>query len=82
MVAKEMFEKLGYDFKKGWLYDKYVDALNYHKEIPEEDYNEEYILFDVEERNYWKEDDYGDAIPITMEELQAINQQCKELGWI
>lgn len=27
----------------------------------------------------WKNDE---AIPITMQELQAINKKCEELGWI
>ena len=82
MKAKEMFEKLGYNFKKGWLYKRHVDALNYYKEIPDDEYNEEYILFDVVEQTFWKEDSYGTALEITQEELQAVIQQCKEMGWV
>ena len=76
MTAKEMFEALGYEEvrrteqpKEGFFYrEKNCKDI---KDI----FNAKRILF------------FTDKVVratknITMEELKAINQQCKELGWL
>ena len=90
MTAQEMFESMG--FKK----DKFdyfgLDRLVYKKPIVDEgDYLYTFVvLFDKEEKittvycNEYTEDydDYDAPPAIDMELLKAINQQCKELGWL
>lgn len=72
-IADEMFEKLGYEKVSD---DKY--SIEY-REILDDD------LFEI---NFWKEDKtisknyYRDMGYITLQELQAINKKCQELGWI
>ena len=78
--ADEMFEKLGYI------------KIKEHKF--EEPYNEEVtelILYRDEvkrtEIEFWNDKTISkscgfDMSYITMQELQAINEKCKELGWI
>ena len=64
--AKEMFEELGY--KEDWDNEYGIRYSN------EEDNS--YIYF----YRYWQK---IEALhDITMEELKAINQQCKELRWL
>lgn len=75
-IAKEMFEELGYKEKK----DKsktitYVLKNGYFY----------YIVFKINKKSVYK----SKSVPgkevsssITIKELQAINQQCKELGWL
>lgn len=68
--ADKMFEKLGY----------YKD---FNKTIHE--YKKDGELFEID---FWlrskevSKEYYGNTGYITIEELQAINQKCKELGWI
>lgn len=67
--ADEMFEKLGYiDYYETDIFFKYVGENK--KEII---FNKIYKL--IEYKHY--EFDF-----IDMQELQAINKKCKELGWI
>ena len=67
-TADEMFEELGYEI------DDTKESIRYFK-------NSTYIWF-------WKDDKefegiYGfDSKGFNMQELQAINKKCKELGWI
>ncbi len=90
MTAQKMFESMG--FKK----DKFdyfgLDRFIYKKPIVDEgDYLYTFVvLFDKEEKittvycNEYTEDydDYDAPPAIDMELLKAINQQCKELGWL
>lgn len=66
MTAKEMFEKLGWKLQNGGLKIVYFNR----------EYNE-IIEFDKEYEEY-----YVEKLSIDMSTLKAINQQCKELGWI
>ena len=70
--ADKMFEKLGYEIDstyevKGHLY--YC-----------EDYTK--IDFDLERKNFYKYNYGGYRSPISMQELQAINEKVKELRWL
>ena len=70
--ADEMFEKLGYK--------KTIGKGNYIKYKKDDD-NIYYFQKDV--KTYYKSGEYdGMCGDTTMQELQAINRQCKELGWI
>lgn len=71
MKADEMFEKLGY-----WL-----DCENYNMCIWVNDYNE-VIKFNKERKEFYKAVGNEQFEYINMEELQAINEKCKELNWI
>lgn len=70
----EMFERLEYDEK------------HYYKEI--ELYRDSKkcncIQFDTFNKTFCKfnEDDSADVLDFSMQELQAINEKCKELEWI
>ena len=70
MSAKEMFEELGYEA----CIDTILDQLVYEN-------GSNYIAFCLNDKTFYKQYGYepGD---ITLDELKAINQQCKELGWI
>ena len=70
--ADKMLEELGYEsckspFKSNLLYE---DKYGYR------------IWFDTEFKEFTKENGYGYADNITMQELQAINEKCKELRWL
>ena len=81
MSAKEMFEKLGYkqelqydeDFKDDLIAIRYKSKHNIE------------IIFDLWDCDFVKFgkiwENLGNS-SINMEELQAINQQVKELGWL
>lgn len=80
MTAKEMFKKLGYkignDCKYYIFYEKPI------RENPEYENDYFHISFEKEDKTFIKT--YGDdnsPETITMEELDAINKQCEELGW-
>lgn len=75
MTAKEMFEKLGYKNDKN-----FKNALGYIKEVNNV---KKYITFiDCGTSKFFTIIE-GDRINPTIDgkELQAINQQCKELRW-
>lgn len=77
MKAKSMFKKLGYKPR--------LTSLHYFKEYK----NGHAVFISFDENKVTKcmcgygyelvEDKY---IAITMSELQAINKQCEELGWL
>ena len=91
MTAKEMFESMGFKKEK---FDYFgLDRLVYKKPIVDEgDYVCTFVvLFDKEEKitsvycdEYSEDYEYGYDEPpaVDMELLKAINQQCKELGWL
>ena len=73
MSAKEMFGELGYHFVQGMDCIYYETTKNFDPYV---------IIFNVDKtivkkRFYSYEFEY-----ITYAELKAINQQCKELGWL
>lgn len=83
MSAKEMFEELGY--KHSYNQDKTV--IQYEKK--ERQWREEgqiNINFDLEERTIdtiFRGEISNNLPPIFIpEEIEAINKQCKELGWL
>ena len=90
MTAQEMFESMG--FKKDKFDHFGLDRFIYKKPIVDEgDYLYTFVVsFDKEEKittvycNEYTEDydDYDAPPAIDMELLKAINQQCKELGWL
>lgn len=71
MEAEKMFKKLGYEK------DKTKQQIMYSKN-EEGDYK--YIFFNLFDKTFNCQYDYEPA-NISMEELQAINQQVKDLGW-
>lgn len=90
MKAEEMFESMGFKKEK---FDYFgLDRFVYKKPIVDEgDYlYTVVVLFDKEEKittvycNEYTEDydDYDAPPAIDMELLKAINQQCRELGWL
>lgn len=77
MTAKEMFEALGYMLdtaeENSRLYCKDILDKNTFGYI-----DSEMIYFDEEYNNIY----FTNKDCLTMQELKAINQQCKELGWL
>lgn len=79
MSADEMFEKLGYKIATSKFYTQ-EECIIYKK-------SEAYIYFSLtnkcvgafgEKMRY----EFNKMVLIEMQELQAINKKCKELGWI
>ena len=74
MKADEMFEKLGYE--------KIIESnvkINYEKYGQ---FFDKEIVFGLIDKIVHVELGTGESANINMEELQAINQKCKELNWI
>ena len=72
LTADEMFEKLGYEktFTE-------VDNIKYYED------DDNVIYFVITHRTFHKTGEYdGMCDAITMQELKAINEKVKELGWI
>lgn len=76
MEAKEMFEKLNY-FQSS---EDFEDELVYNLQS-EDIENYRYISFHKIFK-YIEVDDWTDNFQLSMQELKAIHQQCKELGWL
>lgn len=72
--ADEMFEKLGY--KKIIENNVRIDYEN------EGQFFEKEIVFGLIDNIVCIELGTGESANINMQELQAINEKCKELGWI
>lgn len=75
MTANEMFEELGY--YEDTEHNSFCAIKVYRNNI---DRYKPVIYFDYDKK-ISKEGIFG-RLDITLKELQAINQQCKELGWI
>lgn len=69
--ADEMFERLGY--KKSL--NKVGDTFGYKN-------TDNYLIVFYDTKEILKFDENYDVEGINMQELQAINEKCKELGWI
>lgn len=76
MSAKEMFEQLGYGQIIGTK-EKYSYEFIQYRNNKEQ----RWITFEFENVNCGVYDDPVEPMNITMQELQAINKQCEELGW-
>lgn len=71
-TARQMFEALGYEFEKGYTSDG-NDTYRYNK-----CFRIDSIIFDLNGKNIIVSKIFH---TISLNELQAIIQQCKELGW-
>ena len=78
MNAKEMLEKLGYELVPKFVHNDSTILYysNYHKYIN--------IEFYLEKKEFLKKrtDFTRSSMNTSMSELQAINKQCEELGWL
>lgn len=74
LSADEMFEKLGYE-----ILFKDKDIIQYEFEGF---YMDTEIRFDLKWQTVLKEYFTGESQEISIQELQAINKKCEELGWI
>lgn len=73
MTAQEMFEKLGYiSLTKKYTKGK-LKTIEYKSEV-----NKDWIKFHTEKQRFIEISGNG----IFIQELKAINQQCKELKWL
>lgn len=93
MTAKEMFEKLGYEQDKNITLIEYYNKgqKEKYKNGKEKKYyvygSDKHIIFDLQNKTFIAYssvllNDYEDSSrEISIEELQAINKQVKELGW-
>lgn len=75
MTAKEMFKKLGYRRSTD------IDVIKYSKKL-DDTFCWIEVMFDLLEKEIVLDDNGYEAYIITCALLNAINQQCKELGWI
>lgn len=75
MNAKEMFEQLGYEFEKEYTGDGVNDTYRYNKCSGPTDS----VIFYLECKEIVTNQTFH---TIHLNELQAIIQQCKELGWL
>ena len=75
--ADEMFEELEYETLRN------KDGERFHLEYARKDKDGNSIVIQFwNDKTISKSDSYGIDDYITMQELQAINEKCKELGWI
>lgn len=72
MKAKEMFEQLGYKIIASNDYELTYKHIAHFNEI----------TFCLEGEKVSCDNGNGKSILVNKYELQAINQQCKELGWL
>lgn len=75
MNAREMFETLGYRRSTD------IDMIKYSKKLDDTFYWIK-VMFDLSEKEIVLDNNGYEAYIITCDLLKAINQQCKELGWI
>lgn len=76
MNARKMFRQLGYERapEGTYLEDIVLTYRNYKKNIT--------IDFYLDKKTFCKARGVIDCVQINCEEMQAITQQCKELGWL
>lgn len=76
MTAKEMFEKLGYEYYED-------DGFNCYKKEKSELAEPDYISFNRLEKEIFvlNKSVISKCATINMQLLQAINKQIEELGW-
>ena len=78
--ADKMFKKLGYELNRKPSCQNY--ELFYVKGAENEDDPYEYIIFHKNKIITTVCNDRTWTVAITIELLQAINEKCKELGWL
>ena len=74
MTAKEMFEGIGYKLFEAYSEDTLISYFDGKKNIT--------IEFCIKNKQFRKAKGVFDCVNISIPELQAIIQQCKELGWL
>lgn len=72
-TAKEMFEKIGYE------YTTYSKDIIFSKEF---EYATVELYFDIDTKSLTIQSNKDIAFEFNIKELKAINKQCEELGWI
>lgn len=77
-TAEQMFEELGYKLVRNNMYER-LNLICY--KIDSYDDNSSSIVFKLEDKTFFAYQ-YCEPKDVTMDELKAINLQCKELGWI
>ncbi len=93
MTAKEMFEELGYEFndysnknnKNDDLYAIYVyEIRQFLNHSPQVLYKEIAFFPNLKKVEVYANDDFNgtESCLWTIEEIQAINKQIEELGWL
>lgn len=75
MNAKEMFESLGYKYSRNYIKYYGDEVIEYYKTEGVK------FVFLMKEHEFYGEY-YEEPKHITVNELQAINKQCQELGWL
>lgn len=73
-TADEMFEELGYE-----IIENNKTTLNYEKEGL---YMDKEIVFELLDESVTAGYGTGECCHISIQELQAINKKCQELGWV
>lgn len=73
-TAEEMFKQLGYEFEKEYTSDGVNDTYRYNR-----CFRVDSIIFDLNGKNIIVSKIFH---TISLNELQAIIQQCIELGWL
>lgn len=73
--AEKMFEELGYTKVMKKTYDRYdrIEQVGTPTTV---------LMVDRHEKTFAKFSDGGYGAYITIPELKAINEKCKELGWL
>lgn len=79
MIAKEMFEKLG--FKSQIDEDNYINWIRKNKDGFTLEIAFDYNGHSIEFYSYKETFDNLYNVDLMMKELQAINKQVEELGW-
>lgn len=74
MNAREMFEGIGYKLSEAYSEDTLISYFDGKKNIT--------IEFCVKNKQFRKAKGVFDCVNISIPELKAIIQQCKELGWL
>ena len=72
--ADEMFKELGYE-----IVTENRTKIMYEREGQ---FFDKYIVFEIIDKHIVIELGTGESTNINMQELQAINEKCKELGWL
>lgn len=79
MTAKEMFETLGYHVSDRPYRNS---PMGYFRRLDYKHYVEIIFLLSEKKVVYSSTNGVNDCVAIQMPELEAINKQCEELGWI
>ena len=92
ITADEIFKKLGY-IKKEEKFQNDIDTIEYRQIIKDDLYNEIVKIIELNNPKFYKYPiinlvkilknvNRESNVDLSLRELQAINQKCKELGWL